>query len=58
MEVEIAAESRKMNRPPAPTPESPVQVDTVVTENYTRLVARRFMKHKLAVGGVAVIMLL
>lgn len=56
--MEIAAESRKINRSPAPTPESPVQVETVATENYTRLVARRFMKHKLAVGGVAVILLL
>lgn len=35
-----------------------VEVENVAEENYTRMIARRFMKHKLAVAGVILIAIL
>lgn len=36
----------------------PLSEETLITENYSRLIARRFSRHKLAMGGLAVIALL
>jgi peptide/nickel transport system permease protein len=56
--VEIAAEAQKINTPGGPASAGPRQEMTMATEDYTRMVVRRFMKHKLAVGGLLMIVLL
>jgi peptide/nickel transport system permease protein len=35
-----------------------VEIENVVEENYTRMIMRRFMKHKLAIGGIVLIAIL